>query len=374
MPYKKYEMPKYPCIADMWDRLKGEARPIVVYGMGNGADKLIERFNAYGIEIADFFASDEFVRGHFFHGKRVKSFSEIKETYRDFVIVLSFASNREEVLDKILDLSEKYDMYIPDMPIDGIDEYFDRDFFNKNYEELIIAQNALCDENSKNLFSAIINYKLSGKAEYLFGAFSTKDELYSLIPCRRISSYADIGAYRGDTIAEALKYFPNLKSVTAIEPDAKNFKRLAAYTETVDGISFDLINAAAWSIDGGGMLSESGNRNSTVTATASYQHKEKITQLIKIDTAISEKADYIKYDVEGAELEALIGSDETVKKYAPIMLVSLYHRSRDIFSLINMLKNKYQNYDFYLRRLLCVPAWEINLIMLPKTGDKNEKT
>ena len=91
MIYKKIGLPKHPIHEDMWDALSKESRPIVVYGMGNGADKLIKRFEKYNIEIADFFASDGFVRGHSFHGKRVKSFSEIKAEYSDFVVVLSFA-------------------------------------------------------------------------------------------------------------------------------------------------------------------------------------------------------------------------------------------------------------------------------------------
>ena len=60
MPYPKYSLPEYPLDIDMWDILRGENRPIVVYGMGNGADKLIRRFDSLGIEIADFFASDGF--------------------------------------------------------------------------------------------------------------------------------------------------------------------------------------------------------------------------------------------------------------------------------------------------------------------------
>ena len=51
-----YTLPEYPCRADMWDVLAKEKRPIVVYGMGNGADKLIVRFQKYGIIISDFFA------------------------------------------------------------------------------------------------------------------------------------------------------------------------------------------------------------------------------------------------------------------------------------------------------------------------------
>ena len=77
MPYEKISLPQYPCAEDMWDGLKKETRPIVIYGMGNGADKLIARFSMLGIEFADIFASDGFVRGHSFHGVRVKTLDEI---------------------------------------------------------------------------------------------------------------------------------------------------------------------------------------------------------------------------------------------------------------------------------------------------------
>ena len=132
MPYTDFNLPSYPCTCDMWDALCIEHRPIVVYGMGNGADKLIRRFEKYGIEISDFFASDGFVRGHSFHGKKVKSFSEIKEEYEDFIIVLSFASNRSEVIEMLSDINSKYEIVVPDMPVAGEDEYFDREFFNSH--------------------------------------------------------------------------------------------------------------------------------------------------------------------------------------------------------------------------------------------------
>ena len=77
--------PKYPCDADVWDILAAESRPIVVYGMGNGADKLLSRFEAYNIEVADFFASDDFVRGQTFHGKKVLTLRQVEEKYEDFI-------------------------------------------------------------------------------------------------------------------------------------------------------------------------------------------------------------------------------------------------------------------------------------------------
>lgn len=362
MPYKMFSLPEYPALTDMWHELKKEKRPIMVYGMGNGADKLFAKFEEFGISVCEIFASDGFVRGHSFRGYKVKSFSEIKVEYDDFVVVLSFASNKDDVINMLCEIDRQYDMYVPDMPVAGVEEYFDREFYNNNYKEIISAYNALGDEWSRMIFSSVVNYKLSGKMKYLMECFSTREEIYSLIPCEDIFVSVDAGAYNGDTAREAKDYFPNLKRIYAIEPDKKNFKKLERYSEAENEIDVKCINAATWGENVVGSFYGSGNRNSTAVATASFEHKTDDVQMIKIDDLTEEKIDYIKYDVEGAEQEALIGSREVIAKYQPTLLVSLYHRSRDIFALINYVRKMYPNYSLFLRRLRCLPAWEIDLI------------
>lgn len=365
MIYKKSTLPEYPCQIDLWDKLSAEKRPIVVYGMGNGADKLMNRFEKYGVTIADFFASDGFVRGHSFHGKRVKAFSEIKEEYDDFVVVLSFASNRDEVIALFDSIDKEYDLYIPDMPVAG-EEYFDKDFYNNNYNEILSAYNALADDDSKNAYANIINYKLTGKLSYLESAYSSKDELYAFMGGEEVETIIDAGAYNGDTIRDAKKYFLNLKCAYAIEPDPKTFKRLLKYYEAETDISLECINAAVFDNDGVSSFYGSANRNSSISSTSSYEHKNNTVATLKIDSLDIDKVDYIKYDVEGAEMEALLGSDNVIEKHKPTLLVSAYHRSSDIFSLINYLKGKYDFYDIYLLRLRAVPAWEIDIIAKSK--------
>ena len=366
MPYKIFPLPEYPVVSDMWEKLREENRPIMVYGMGNGADKLFDRFAKYGIAVSEIFASDGFVRGHSFRGYKVKSFSEICASYQDFVVVVSFASNREEVIDMLSDMDSDYDVYVPDMPVAGVDEYFDKDFFNENYSKIIEAYGYLADEKSRSVFSSVINYKLSGKMSYLLSCFSTRDEIYSLLPIDDIQNVVDAGAYNGDTAREAKAYFGNLKRIYAIEPDKRNFKKLAKYSEAEDETCIISINAAAWNYDGSGTFLGSGNRNSTAVATASFEHKEDKIPFVKIDSVTDEKIDYIKYDVEGAEREALEGSDRIIRSDNPCLLISLYHRSRDIFELINTVKARYPDYTLYLRRLRCLPAWEIDLICVNK--------
>ena len=118
-------------------------------------------------------------------------------------------------------------------------------------------------------------------------------------------------------------------------------------------------------MDGAGEFSSSGNRNSSISSTTSYEHKETDVSLISIDS-LKISPDYIKYDVEGAELEALIGSHETIERAHPSLLVSLYHRSRDIFELPLLVNSIKSGYRAYIRRLNCIPAWELNLILVPE--------
>ena len=366
MPYKNCSLPSYPQEMDMWDVISHDNRPKVVYGMGNGADKLISRLSEYNVEVADFFASDGFVRGHSFHGKRVKSFSEVKEEYEDFIILVSFGSSRDEVIELFEALDREYDLYIPDMPI-ADSQYFDRNFYNTSYPEILKAYNSLSDDESKNAFASIVNYKLTGKLSYLLGASSSKDEMYSFFSSVDIKSYIDAGAYNGDTLAEAIEYFPNLTSAIAIEPDPKNFKKLDKFVITLDTPTVTIHNAAVYDNCTDATFISSGNRNSSVSSTASFEHRTNDVTLVTVDSLVSGEVDYIKYDVEGAEYEALIGTDKTIRTHTPALLVSLYHRSRDVFSLVNYVADLYGgDYDLYMRRLYCLPAWELDLVAIPK--------
>lgn len=60
----------------VWRRLQKETRPIALYGMGDGADKILAQFDRLGIRASAVFASDEFARGNLFHGFCVRKLSD----------------------------------------------------------------------------------------------------------------------------------------------------------------------------------------------------------------------------------------------------------------------------------------------------------
>ena len=82
---------------DLWQILQAETRDILLYGMGNGADKLLAVCERKGVSVKGIFASDGFVRGHSFHGMRVMSYSEVKALYPEngCVILLAFGTPKD---------------------------------------------------------------------------------------------------------------------------------------------------------------------------------------------------------------------------------------------------------------------------------------
>ena len=347
---------------DMWDALRASDKKTVMYGMGNGADKILSVCEKYGIEVCDFFASDGFVRGHSFHGKRVLSFSEIKDKYgaENVNVLLSFASSLPDVIQNFKKIASEASLFAPDVPVCG-ETLFTLEFARSRKDELQSVYELLEDDLSKKIFQNVILYKITGKIEYLFEAQSDKDECYALLDAKEIHSYADLGAYNGDTVRELLRYAPQLERVTAFEPDRRSFRKLSEYCDTVTFPVIEKINAAAWSCDTTLTFGDEGNRNSGIFAKG----KSVDVNATSLDSVLGGQAvDYVKYDVEGCEEQAIIGSTATITLHRPKLLVSIYHRSEDIFALPLQIKRLRPDYKLYIRRFPYVPAWDLNLICI----------
>jgi FkbM family methyltransferase len=353
---------------DLWSYLCATDKTVVMYGMGNGADKILNVCQQYNIEIADFFASDGFVRGHSFHGKTVLSYTQIKEKYGadNIIVLLSFGSSLPDVLSLFKRVNEECEMYAPDVPVCG-ENIFTLDFFNENKEKILAVRSLLADNISRRIYDNVIFYKLTGKLDYLFNAECDRKDTFKLIDAQSIKSFADLGAYRGDTLAEMLEYAPNLKYAYAFEPDARTFKKLSAFCDAYEGeAELYPLNVAAWSDEDTLIFNSSSNRNSGAFAPVTNAKTVEIAAN-SLDNVLNGKSiDHIKYDVEGAEKQALEGSTQTIKAFTPSLCVSAYHRSEDIFALPLQIKAITPNYKLYLRRYPYVPAWDIELICVVK--------
>ncbi len=339
---------------DLWDALAGEVRDIWLYGMGNGADKILAVAERKGISVTGVFASDGFVRGQEFHGMRVRSFSEIKASYpeKGCVVLLAFGTSRPEVLSLIDAAEAHFDLFVPDVPVCG-EELFDGAFFAAHKEELRAARRLLADEASQNLFDLILAYKLTGRLAYLKQAVRAECPLWNAAETRVM---VDLGAYNGDSIREMAAEAP-LSAVVAAEPDRRNFKKLCEYAKTAP-FPVHCHNVAVCDVAGEAVFDASGNRNAGLCTGRGGA----TVHTLPPDDLVGELAvDYIKYDVEGAERAALLGTAKTIARCRPTLKIACYHRSRDLFDLPLLLHGITPDYRLSLTRAAGVPAWDIDL-------------
>lgn len=366
----------------LWTYLSQSSKPIVLYGMGNGADKILSVCEEKGIAISDFFASDGFVRGQIFHGKRVLSRSEIREKYgaQNVIVLLSFGSSRPDVLELIRETAAEFELYAPDVPAFG-NGVIDDAFLEQHKDDIARARALLTDEESKRIYDLVWEYKRTGRIDPLLSAVSDPAEVMKTLvrpDCIRVS--ADLGSYTGDTVRELLDFKgATVERVYAFEPDAKNYKKLAAYAEREERARVIPVPLGAWSHRETLCFDGSGNRNSSVEVNRSASLDGQRVKLITVEgeapdvVLADEDVNYIKYDVEGSEREALLGSVKTVERCAPTLLVSLYHRNEDLFSLPILLHDLFPAYKgFYLRRFCGIPAWDLNLYLTKEAIDFKE--
>ena len=338
-------------------------KPVVLYGIGDGADKVLELCEAKRIKVSGIFASDDFAKGQVFRGYKVKKLSEIEEEYKDFCILLAFGTKNPEVMERIYRLGEKYELYAPHFPLFG-GGHFDADYIKGNMGAIEKAYSLLRDDASRKVYSGAIDFMVSGKLQYLKECESPKSEALDLLGLQSGLYYIDAGAYDGDTVLELNDYLggKNIKRIDAFEPDRKNFGRLKAHM-LESGLSqlCRLHNAAVWS--GEQMLCfQAKSGKSSGVGQKQTPEKTPAHRLDDIlDYALLEGESLIKYDVEGSEYEAIKGTRGIMAKYAPKLIVSLYHRTGDIFALPLLLHSINPDYDLYIRKHPSLPCWDLNL-------------
>src|SRR5699024_4705755 len=109
---------------------------------------------------------------------------------------------------------------------------FTLDFVRQHEQEFARVESMLADEQSKKVLHNIVNFKLSGKLDYLFDCETPVEEAYqNILRPTDHEHFADLGAYRGDTIAELLHFAGGCERVFAFEPDEKTHKKLCLAVE-----------------------------------------------------------------------------------------------------------------------------------------------
>ncbi len=342
---------KFQMDTSVWEKLQQSQEPIIMYGTGNGADKVLDKLAEIGVTLSGITASTTFVRNRTFRGFQVLPLSYFEEMYESFTVIVTFGTSIAEVMENIYSISEKHRVLVPCVPVIGT-EIFDKDFLNKNYDKIELAYSLMADDFSRKIFSGYVNFLFGGELSVLKEITTPESEAFlNILKLSEDETYIDIGAYRGDTVDTFLKYCGGkYNQIICAEPDSKTYKKLMEHCKNLE--NFNSFNAAVTDIDGEVGFSNAHGRQSAIGGTT------KIPSVSLNTLCGNAEPTYIKIDSEGCENEILSKGSDILKTFAPKLNVAVYHKSADIFTLPILIKSINPDYKIYLRHHPYIPAWD----------------
>lgn len=218
------------------------------------------------------------------------------------------------------------------------------DYFNHFYEEL-------ADEKSRKVLVNILNYKLSHEMKYITEIADRKEEQYfdsNLLNYKMEDIFLDCGGYIGDTIESYVLHNKGIyDKIICLEADENNCKIIQKMS---DNYCMELHNIAAYNYKEDLHFDKIGSGSGAILENGSPHAQEVVVKGNTIDAILEgRKVSYIKMDIEGAEYKALLGAVNTIQKFKPMLMISVYHKQDDLIKIPLLIKSFNYRYKFYLR-------------------------
>lgn len=221
------------------------------------------------------------------------------------------------------------------------------EYFIQHKQELTEVYNSLSDEESKNQFRAHVNCRIELNFESLPHP-DTENQYFpeEIVSLNSEEIFLDAGAYIGDTLDEFVKHTNySCKKYFALEPDPENFEHLKIKADQIKNIQIEVLPYAVGdentllkfdaTAGGGAVISENGQC-------------EVVCKKID-DVLFDEKPTYLKFDIEGFELNALKGANKTIGTHHPKLAICIYHLPDDLWTIPLYIKQNFPFYNLYVR-------------------------
>ncbi len=286
-------------IVDYYDGLKTQSinHSIIVYGASSSGNVRFLFNKNFGYDdILCFCDKDEEKQRVGFNGKKVISPEELLENHKDKKILIESKFFYDEIYKYLLSNGVSPQNIIRHMNY-GI-QYVDYEYMNFGNDELFI----------------------------------------------------DAGCFDCGTIFDFLKKVNNsFKKIIAFEPDEDNYNKcveIIREKNLLDRVT--IVNGALWKENT--ILNFSSDSSNGDCSYVSDLETENTVRGFKLDDIVkNERVTFIKMDVEGSELNSLIGAEETIKRFKPKLAICIYHKKEDITEIQRYLLELVPEYRFGIR-------------------------
>lgn len=162
---------------------------------------------------------------------------------------------------------------------------------------------------------------------------------------KQLEVFIDGGCYDADTSVDFINWCKITGTegyVYAYELEAENqklcFEKLNKYK-----IAHKMMPYGLWSKKGKLNYCADGKGSSIC------ENGNEVVEVDCIDSLSDKIPTFIKMDIEGAEYQALLGAQNTIKRYKPKLAICIYHKKEDIWELPEIILKFNPKYKLYLR-------------------------
>lgn len=344
----------------IFDQISNGSKELVLYGAGTLGRRFLAGLRELGIKPLAFADETPSKLGQLIDGLQVFHPHEAAQKFGDaavFVVTICNSSHRYlqtkqhlaalncSKVASYLSLAYKYpEVFLP---------YYQFDAPHKMLNHASSIRSAfalLSDEESRRQFLAHLKFRFS--LDFNVIPENSPDKYFpnSIVPPLDPKTvFVDCGAYDGDTLRIFLKrQDAHFRKVLAFEPDPSNFRKLEQYVSTLDQEQRGKIrpfNYALGAQNSRVLFDAVGNEGSSVNSSGAVE-----VDVVSLDEILAnEQPTFIKFDIEGAEQDALRGIQNIVRLHHPILAVCVYHLPDDLWQIPLSLHSLGKNYNLFLR-------------------------
>ncbi len=345
---------------------------VILYGAGNKARQTIELLKGRGVIPCDVCDGNKELWGQIFAQEYViKSYQEIRETYRDYCIIVAATIRNALEIVRVLDVGVPF--YHVCSPFKIESGFLEKQDIEKNRNEYEAVFSVWPDEESKRLYIENINSRLCGnfmELHKLEDGNSFFDD--KILRNRADGVYVDVGAYTGDTLCRFLEYAGTYKKMIAVEADQENCECLRRFVKYGRIRDAKVIQCGVWSEEKtmrfytmrhkSDMSYDMSNfyrgtdeqaDNRTLQKCAANM-MEMVVEDMKMDTLDhlleDERPTLMKINAMAADLPILEGAERIITRYCPDIILEYGVRPDYLIDEVKYLNSLGVGYRFYLRQ------------------------
>ncbi len=348
-------------------------QPIIIYGYGHAGSMLLKLLKLYRPEQKIRYIVDDNLNSNIDNIPVIKG-KELVDIYEDGDLVLISILIHEKIEEELKKHSNiKYSLvrlnyfhddkefeFFKELSISS-KEYIPQVYSLENYDKSKEFEKVLSlfDRiEDKVLYSTIIkgwHEKSDLIKDYFVNEFpSIGRHYFEYMDFSSMNTILEGGVADGTNTIEFLSSLSSKSKIYGFDPLFDNYTHTKNKKYLLNCDNFEIVTKGLWhkddslDIDISGLLplarvSQKGESNFDKSKTISVTSVDNFVKEENI-----EKVDFIKLDIEGAELNCLQGAVNTLKKDRPQLSISIYHKYEDLYEIPLFLDEVLDNYTYRL--------------------------